>query len=273
MRHSTLAIALTLTLTSGCREENREPLTAAEARLALEEAAISAQAANLMTSSIEVSTSFTIGHAVEHAAAELRDYLTSQLPCAAIALEENTLEVTYGAKPGTCLYQGHSYSGTHRITVSKNDEGEVVVEHLWDELQNGKISLSGEAVVTWSLGEMSRHVVHELSWTRLSDGRQGIGRGDRLQRPLAGGLQEGFQVDGERSWEGQAGTWTLDIAGVEMRWVDPIPQAGGYTLVTPNKKTVMMTFSRVDEDTINVLVENGDRAFDFDVSKLGIIDG
>jgi hypothetical protein len=267
-----VASVTALALVPGCRE-NEEALTAAEARQALEEAAISAQAASLMSSSVEISTSFTIGQAVENAAAELSDYITSQLPCAEITVEGSTLEIAYGVHGGNCIYKGHSYTGSHSITVSKNEEGEVVVEHVWDELSNGKVSMSGDAIVTWNFADVTRHVVHELTWTRLSDGRQGIGSGDRLQRPLEGGLAEGFQVDGERSWQGEAGTWDLDIDGVQMRWIDPVPQAGTYTLKTPKNKTLSLTFSRVDEDTINVLVKGPKHEFDFNVSKIGIIEG
>lgn len=273
MRTTALLLAVaTLSAVPGCREED-ESLTAAEARQALEEAAISAQASSLVSSSVEISTSFTIGEAVENAAAEIQDYIASQLPCAEITLAGSTLEVEYGVLEGNCVYKGNTYTGSHAITVTKNEAGEVVVEHVWEALSNGKIAVSGDAIVTWNLSDETRHVVHELTWTRLSDGRQGIGSGDRLQRALDGGIAEGFQVDGERSWEGEAGRWDLDIDGVQMRWADPIPQAGTYTLVTPKDKTLSMTFSRVDDDTINVLVKNGDNAFDFDVSKLGVIDG
>lgn len=273
MRTALITAALALALVPGCREQNDEPLTAAEARQALEEAAISAQAATLMSSSVEISTSFTIGQAVESAAAELQSYIASQLPCAEIVLEGNTLDVEYGVHPGDCLYNGATYTGSHSITVSKNEEGEVVVEHLWDALSNGVIAVSGDAVVTWSLDDQTRHVVHELTWTRLSDGRQGIGSGDRLQRALAGGITEGFQVDGERSWKGEAGTWDLAIDGVQMRWIDPVPQAGTYTLTTPKNKKLSLSFSRVDDDTINVIVKGPRHEFDFDVSKIGTIEG
>jgi hypothetical protein len=53
-----------------------------------------------------------------------------------------------------------------------------------------------------------------------------------------------------------------------MRWDDPVPQAGSYTLVTPDDKTLSLSFSRVDTDTIGVTVEGPKRSFSFDVSKL-----
>ena len=55
---------------------------------------------------------------LEEAAAELGQFVESQLPCAEVTLAQNTLSITYGALEGNCTYQGHTYSGTHAITVS-----------------------------------------------------------------------------------------------------------------------------------------------------------
>jgi hypothetical protein len=267
------ALSLVIVASGGCREENTEPLTNGEARLALEEAAMSTQASNLTSSSVELTTDFTIGGAVEAAAEEIRDYVVSQLPCAEINLEGNTLDIEYGALPGNCEYRGHTYSGGHTITVSRNEMNEVVVEHVWDELSNGDVTVDGGATVTWNFDDETRHVVHDLEWTRERDGRTGIGRGDRIQQPLSGGISEGIQVDGDRSWDGQKGHWALDINAVQMRWSDPVPQSGKYELTTPENKKVTLTFERVDEDTIAVNLANGNRDFTFNVSKHGAIDG
>jgi hypothetical protein len=88
---------------------------------------------------------------------------------------------------------------------------------------------------------------------------------------LEGGLAEGIVVDGSRSWSGERGTWDLAIDGVEMRWVDPVPQAGTYTLSTPFDKVVQISFDRADEDTIRVTVASGKRDFAFTVSRLGVV--
>lgn len=264
------ACAAVSTSLVGCLppDENEEPVTAAEARQALDEAAVATEAASLMGSTIEIGTSFTIGGAVEAAAAELEDFVHSQLPCADIALEQNTLAITYGALEGSCTYQGHTYSGTHAITVSSNDEAQVIVEHVWTDLSNGNVTVSGDAMVTWTLqDELSRHVVHELTWTRLSDGLTGTGTGDRLQRGLNGDVAQGLAIDGARTWTGNAGNWDLTIDGVELRWIDPVPQAGIYKLTTPDQKQMSLSFERKDEDTVTVTVASGDHSFDFDVTS------
>lgn len=243
-------------------------LTRSEAAAALEEAELSSEAVALTSSSIEISTNFTIGEAVEDAAAELRSFVESQLPCAAITLEGNTLTTEYGANPGTCTYRGQTYGGVHQVSVMRNQMDDVIVEHSWMDFHNDRVSVSGHATVTWSFTEESRHVVHELTWTRLSDGRMGTGSGDRVQRPLDEGLLSGFSVDGTRQWEGESGTWDLAIENVEMRWVDPVPQSGRYVLTTPENKMLTLSFARSATSTITVTIASGARSYDIDVTTL-----
>jgi hypothetical protein len=260
--------AMCLVLTA-CPKENDDPVTYDEARQSLEESSVSSQASELTTSSVELTTNFTIGSAVKDAASELRTFIGSQLPCADIALDAAKLTVKYGAKPGNCTYRGHTFAGTHIVEVARNDDGDVEVDHTWSDFSNGIVKVSGTAHVVWSKKDVSRHVVHELTWTRLADGLQGTGKGDRTQRPLAGDLTKGIEVDGSRSWDGKSGHWDLGIAGVEMRWADPCPQAGTYTLSTPKKKTLSVSFSRVDDDHIQVTLASGAKSFKFTVARAG----
>ena len=260
-------------LLAGCpKKESDDPLTLAEAKEAVEESTLSDQAFSVVNGTVEISTNFTIGQAVEVAAEQLRDFIASQLPCAEITLAKATLSVEYGANPGNCTYHGHTYSGVHTVMVSSAD-GDVSVRHTWSDLSNGVVSVSGSADVTWSLQDESRHVKHELTWTRLSDGRQGVGSGDRTQTALAGGIAEGIRVDGARTWEGKSGRWDTSINDVEMRWVDPVPQSGSYVLATPFDKSLSMGFERVDEDTIKVTLASGGKSFSFNVNKAGVASG
>lgn len=260
MRHERVGILIATALTLSCGTLTRE-----EAAEALEESQLASEAMALTTSSIELTTSFTIGAAVEAAADELRAFIESQLPCAAVTLDGASLTVTYGANPGSCVYRGQTYAGTHRVTLMANEMSEVVVLHEWTDMRNETVSVTGTAMVTWSLADATRHVSHELTWTRLRDGRMAVGSGDRTQRALDGGLAEGFAVDGERQWRGESGTWTLTIEGVEMRWVDPVPQAGTYRLDTPFDKSASITFERLDATTIHVVVTSGSKRYEFDV--------
>lgn len=253
----------------GCPKEGE--LTAAEAQESLQQASASSQAENLAAASVDISTNFTIGGAVERAAGELRAFVASQLPCAEVTLVQATLTIEYGVNAGNCVYHGHTFSGASSITVSKNDMNDVVVDHVWTKLSNGVVELDGTAHVTWSSSNKTRHVVHDVKWTQLASGRTGTGTGDRTQSPLAGGITEGIREDGSRTWKGDRGTWELGIDGVQMRWSDPVPQAGSFSLTTPYGKSVSMSFSRVDIDTIKVTVSGPKRDFSFTVSKAGSI--
>lgn len=269
MRSIKLLAASSLALVLCACPKEDESLTGAEARDATEEASVSSQASALTSSSVEISTSFTLGQGVQQAANEVRTFIQSQLPCADIQTKDATLTVTYGAKPGNCTFHGHTFTGTHAITITRNVDDQVIVDHVWTDLSNGKVKVSGTAHVTWDFEAKFRNVKHDLTWTRIADGRTGHGTGDRTQRPLPGGLSEGIQVDGTRSWEGQAGKWDLAIEGVQMRWQDPIPQAGTYKLATPKGKSLSLSFQRVDDDTIHVTVSNGKKSFGFDVTSTG----
>jgi hypothetical protein len=97
----------------------------------------------------------------------------------------------------------------------------------------------------------------------------GEGSGDRTQEALDGNIFTGFQVDGNRAWEGESGNWDLDIDNVEMRWIDPVPQSGAYRLDTPFEKSLTISFERMTDTTIKVTIEDPQRSFDFDVTTLG----
>jgi hypothetical protein len=59
---------------------------------------------------------------------------------------------------------------------------------------------------------------------------------------------------------------------MEIRWSDPVPQAGTYVLSTPfNGKVLTMSFARVDQDTIAVTVTTGRITFHFNVNKAGTV--
>jgi hypothetical protein len=152
--------------------------------------------------------------------------------------------------------------------VSRNDADQVIVDHVWNDLESGGVRVDGTATVSWSRSDQTRHIVHEAEWTRLRDGRTGEGSGDRVQRPLGSGWALGFAVEGEREWRGPSGRWQLDMAGVEMRWVDSVPQAGRYILDTPYAESLSATFTRSSDTTVRVTIAGKRRAFDFDVNTV-----
>lgn len=249
----------------GCQRQG--PLTSAEAQEALDEMQTDTTAQALTSNTVEITTQFTIGDAVEKAASDLRAFIESQLPCASVTASAHTLTVEYGVN-GVCLFHGQSFSGSHTVSITRNDNDQVIVDHTWKNLSNGKVEVDGTAKVTWDfndLKDLTRHVQHDLKWTRLSDGRTGEGTGDRVQKALGGDITTGFTEDGHRAWDGKRGHWDLDISNIEVRWVDPVPQAGSLTLDTPFDKTIAASFDRVNATTIKVTLQGPNRSFDFNV--------
>lgn len=269
MRRMMLLVAVPF-LALGC---NQDALTYQEAADALDESALESQASSVTSTPIEISTNFTIGSAVEKAASELHTFLVSELPCATVSVSGATITTQWGAAGGSCTYHGLTYSGTSTLTIKQNDSSTVEVDHTWTNLTNGKVSVTGSAEVTWSATEHSRHVVHELNWTRLSDGRTGTGTGDRTETLVDPnqGLLGGIRIDGNRHWSGQRGQWDLAITGVEFRLQDPVPEAGSYHLTTPSNKGLTLSFDRQSTDVIRVTVTGPKHAFSFSVRETGAV--
>lgn len=268
MKRRLFALCVPLLLTA-CPKDREQALTVDEAKEALSEATVASQAENLTGATIDIATSFTIGQGVTAALNEVQSFVQAELPCADVSVAGQTLTIVYGAKAGNCTYRGHSLAGTAEITVSKNDAGQVVVDHEWTDLHNDFVSLTGSAHVTWDARAQSRSVQHDTTWTPFNTGNVVHGSGDRTQVALNGDVTQGIRVNGTRSWQTTRGNWDLAISGVEMRWSDPVPQAGSYALATPFGANVGLSFARVDGETIRVTVSGPKHSFAFNVSKIG----
>lgn len=246
-------------------------LTRAEGREAVEAAISSARGEAATTEVIAVSTDFTLGGAAQDAAEELRAWWAAASPCAAVSRDGATVTVDFGDLSDDCTYDGHSYGGAVTVTVDRTEASDVGVSWTFEAFTNGDVTVDGAAEVTWASGDNpSRRVVHALSWDR--QGELVDASGDRTQTLLDvdAGLSGGIEINGERAWSAESGEWSLDIDGVEARPQDPIPQAGTYTLTTPNGKTATLSFERVDDDTIRATL-SGVRGGDvvYEVSATG----
>ena len=255
---------------AGCPPEE-ETLTNDEAREALDEAMLSSQAEALTYETIEITTDFTIGAAVEDAMQEMKAFVESQIPCAAVTLADGALTIDYGATGDTCFYNGKLDSGSHTVQLARNEDASVEVAHTWEEMSDGRITVNGVATVTWNRDALTRNVVHDLTW---SDGARTVqGSGDRTQRLLddALGIQGGIQIDGARDWTTSKGSWHLDINDVEVRAQDPVPQRGSYVLTNPGGKQLSLAFTRLDDDTIEVAMTGTRRDRVFEVTRAGAV--
>ena len=239
----------------------------------MEEAQLASEASALTAEEVEIGTDFTLGEGARKAAEHIRDFYRSQAPCADVTLEDRTVTVDFGVEEG-CVWRGRTYHGQHAVHVEKAEDVGVEVHHTWTGFTNGRVTVDGTALVTWSLTERSRRVAHDLTWSR--DGKEAHGTGDRTQRLLdeGGGLPAGIVIDGEQTWTGVRGnTWQLDIEAVEARPQDPVPQAGAYVLTNPAGKTLTMSFERRDEARIAVtLTGPRGKSFTFVIRANGLVE-
>ena len=267
MRHRLSAASFTVLVLGTVPACEFDSATAAEMRMAVDEVVATGQAASLEDGVIEITTDFTLGDGLQGVLAEVRAFVESQVPCSTIeAVDDHTLVIDFGTLDDGCEYRGRTFAGI--VTVSYEIAGDdVVVTHGYDGITDGRATLDGEAVVTWS--DRSRRVETAFQF----DGPRGefSSDSDRTQT-LIGERGDGIRVDGERNWRSDRGQSHLEIDGVEMRAVDPVPQDGAYVLTTANGREITMTFERIDEDTIEVVVSVGRRDRIFRVTSAGDVD-
>jgi hypothetical protein len=244
-------------------------MTYREALEAMAASATSAKGEAMTQEIIEISTDFTIGEAVEDAAADLAAWLESQIECSTVTRAGHTVTVDFGTLADDCTYNGHTYAGQWAVSIHSNTEDEVYVEHAWTALTNGEVTLDGTADVTWSSAASSRRVVHDITWTDAEDSVDVTGDKTQVLLDPAAGIEAGIVVNGSRDWTAATGTWSLEIDAVEMRGQDPVPQAGSYALTTPDAKLAELVFTRLDEDTIECVLSAGTKSWTFEVSSSG----
>ena len=256
-----------ITTVAGC---DLGGVTATEMRMAVDETVATGQAESMQTDIIEISTSFTLGDAFNSALLNIEAFVNSQAPCSTVTpTGERGLVIDFGELGDACTYRDRTYAGTITIELEDTPDG-VVVHHSLAALTNGKLTIDGDADVTWT--SESRRVQTDLTFVRADSTTELTA--DRTIKLLddAAGLAGGIIVDGERQWTNQRGEFDLTIASVEMRPVDPVPQAGSYHLALPNGGAVDLAFTRIDSDTIEVRVSGGRRDRVFHVSTTGTVD-
>jgi hypothetical protein len=247
-------------------------MTTPEGLEGLDQAVRSDAGIQVTARSVEVSTTFTLGAAVEAAAEELAAFWDSQAPCTEVALNGATLAIDYGTLDDDCTYEGRTYAGLSEVTVVGAADGAVEVAHGWTGLTDGFFQVDGGALVTWDGHALTRSVDTTHTWTELATGETVDVTGRHVMGSLDGGgfFDGGITLDGDRQWVDDAGdAWDLVISGVEARWIDPAPQAGTLAVTNPDGKTLDIAFSRVDETTVRAEVTGTRRPITVDITALG----
>ncbi|MCB9665023.1 MAG: hypothetical protein H6732_12990 [Alphaproteobacteria bacterium] len=251
-------------VTSGCGL-----VTAREAREAVVEAARSSGYQRVTDTPIELTTTVTLGDRVEAATEALADWWRSQAACAEVTVEGAAVRVDHGVLDDGCTWQGRGWQGVHTLTLT--DLGPpIALEHRWEGFGDDLTTVDGIARVRWDLDALERQVITDLDWA--TDDRTTAVTGEHAYRLLDPdlGLLGGVVLDGSRSWEVAQAPWDLQMEGIELRWVDPAPQAGTFTVTTPRGAEVGITFRRVGPATIRATVDGTRRSWSFDVTLVGV---
>jgi len=242
----------------------------AEMRMAVDESIATGEAASLEEGVIEITTDFTIGQGLQDVAGHIRGLVESQIPCSTVeSPAANTLVIDFGETGDTCVHKSRTYGG--KVTLSYEVDGDsVVVQYGYDGLTNGRVTIDGDATVTWSpadSGGVSRHIVSsfDLSGPR-GDFRSEADRTQTFSDPGSGV----FAVEGDRDWSGPRGdgsaTWeaTIDIDFA-------VPIDGSAEVHTSNGSTFELSFEQIDDDTVEIRVTGGRRDRVFHVTSSGIV--
>lgn len=258
-----LALASSLLPVVGC-----QPAAASrtEMREALVEVAELGDGLGAQDDVIELTTSFTLGQGVQAAAEEIRDFVESQVPCSTVTVQPGQLSIDFGELGDSCVYRGRTYAGVVTVAIELPGEG-ARVTHTYEGFTGGRVTMDGTAVVDWN--DAVRHVVTDMSFA--TDEKTVELQSDRTQsfRRCEGVDAVCVAVEGERHWQSPRGEWDMTIEGVEARSIDPVPEAGSYTVVNPEGREIEMSFSRVDADTIQVEIAGGRRPVTFEVTAAG----
>lgn len=255
---------------AGCEPEEMGLL---EALAALEEVNASGRGEAATSEVVEISTDFTIGGALEAAARAVADFWESQADCTEVTVQGNVTTIDYGTLEDSCTWQGRTYAGVNTVTVQSTTAGALEVLHDWSGFTNGDVTVDGGAVVTWSGEDLTRRVQTEHTWTDASGAQVDV-VGDHVSGRIDEDVpawRDGFTLDGTRDWTSDSGDWTLQMSDLELRLVDPAPQAGTVDLINPAGKPLTILYERVDEDTIQATLQGlrgGDRVYH--INRLGI---
>jgi hypothetical protein len=267
--------AVVVLLASGCTLGDE--MGAIEALQTLSEVNRSSQGEQATQDVVEISTDFTIGEALADTARAIGDFWETQVPCTTVTVEGATTTIDYGTLEDTCVYNGRTYAGVNTVTVGSTDPGALEVVHTWDGFTNGDVAVDGGATVTWDGLDASRTVVTDHTFTTTADPDVSVDvQGEHVTRPLdeeAPWWESGFTLDGTRTWSSDGSDWFLTMTSLELRMIDPCPQAGVIEATAPSGRSLQITYARVDEDTISATL-SGLRGDDlvYHVSRLGVVE-
>ena len=175
--------------------------------------------------------------------------------CAAVQGDEtSSFAIALGdtAADATCSFSGRTYVGAITIAAEEVD-GVITIAHAYDlESEDGEASMLGTTTIVATDDE--HHFASEVEVSRR--GRTRVMSGERTEVPLdpTVGFDGGTRVDGSRTMESERGTRTQTLSGLEFFGDELVPQAGTISM-EGGRRSISMSFSRVDDSTVQATVE------------------
>ena len=224
-------------------------------------------------------------------AADLEAFIASESDCATIIQDGNIVTVDFGEDG--CAYLDRTLTGSLSADISEGDNTTIVALELYD-LGDGIVTLNGSADASLTDTERSFntdfHISHSADTDPAcdrSEGEEGAPDGEqsaegppegpprppaevdmvgsRTETPLDGSFDVGIIVNGSRQMSADEGDASMTETGIEIVAGELVPQAGTIVHDSP-RGAVTMTFSRVDDNTIEINIEGerGSESFQVD---------
>jgi hypothetical protein len=205
---------------------------------------------------LDVTTSFEPGLGVPATVDAIQGLLSDEIACAAVSVDPDgaTLALDFGARSDGCQHLGRNLAGLIELRVVTNQRNNIELSYAFLDFVHAETILNGELGFRWDGTPSNRELSHQLNW----DSAEGTVASEsqrtwKLLDPPAG-IAAGIEVQGTRDWSSIRGLWHLQMDGLQVQGVDPVPQAGAGVLTTPRGNELDLSFERLDASTVRVVV-------------------
>ncbi|MEQ1502099.1 MAG: hypothetical protein ABMB14_07700 [Myxococcota bacterium] len=277
MRNILMAIPVVLV---GCVLDgpNKDELTPAEAKTAIESLNQTARSDNASAAIVDVTTDVTVGDPLSAIIGGVSDFWESQAPCTAVSVGGDTLTLDFGSLADDCTFAGHTYAGIDTVAFTAVDPGTMKVMHTFDAFTNGNVTIDGTTDVTWTGDDdWTRHVESDYVFANFVDptlvevhSEHTVSRLDPAV-PIRDG---GFVLSGTRDWTvDDHNDWSMTMNDLKLMIDDAAPFAGTAEVVTPDDRNLSIVYDRLDDGTITATVtgEGGNKSLVFYIDQDGVV--
>jgi hypothetical protein len=264
-------------------------LTLQEARVAVDQVNLSTRGDASVAELVEVSTDFNPEDPARVIEQDLTAYWMDRSECVEVSREGQQIVVDFGTLNDACGFEDNQYAGVDTITIGRDAQScawcpmpddQIGARHELAGFTNGKVTVDGLVDSAFLLEEPDDgglfddpfgqqeagiDVIVDYTLSRFNGEASLDIQGEHTITPLMTDqpfLLGGFQLDGTRNWETQAGTYLLELNNLEVMANAPAPHAGSIDLTDPEGRELKIRYDRVDDNTISARI-TGEQGEDF----------